>query len=642
MTDRTIHDWQRIGAWAGGTVTAVALSPNFATNRIALAATAAGLFRSIDGGITWQPSNTGLADRSIVAVAFAPQNRPGTHSVYAASEGGRLYTSADGGEEWDECAAWAGLGQATVLALSPNFAADQTLFVGTAEGIFRSQDGGQSWESSIFGLHDLDVLCIACAPDYATSEVLWAGTANGGFYRSRNGARSWRDSGLGLPDDAVTALVVSPTYAIDQILYAGTEGSGLYRSTDGGATWAPLFTELAAEGVLCLAATGTRLLLGTSAGLYHSGDGGHSWLAATGVDGVATSLAVSKDEVVLAGAEEGVYRSEDSGQRWQRVTQGLVAHAPPIVQRSPGGTLFALDRFGAVGMSVDGGAHWQSVTAVHELAPVTALATSEEEGQTVLYLAMLDGRLSAVSVGARIDEWGWIHTPAPVDHHFHQITVLPGAHPHRLLLVAANGQLYRWDGRIAPEPMAATPPWQGEALLQLAPAPDFAADPRLVAVSAQQNSQGNYRVQVWESFDAGVQWGYLAGLETAVPAVALCWPVDPVEQSLFLATQNRVIRFFRPGGNAGLASTQHFLADGVNITTIAASPAYAADRRLWVATNRGVYHSSDSGANWTAVGTALTDLPVVVIFSPDGSARLLAVELGGTFWSMAAGQPAYS
>lgn len=633
MNLSTTHDWQPIGAWSGGMVTAVAVSPGFTSDGLALAATAAGLFRSTDGGVTWQPFNTGLTDRSLVAVAFAPQNQPDTQRVYAASEGGRLYTSTDGGATWRECEGWAGLGVATTLVPSPNFAVDLTLFASAEEGVFRSQDGGQSWESALFGLHDLDVLCIACAPDYATSEVVWAGTANGGFYRSRNSARSWRDAGVGLPDDAMTCILVSPAYAVDQTLYVGTEASGLYRSTDSGVTWTPWFTGLAAEGALCLATTGSRFVLGTGAGLYYSDDGGESWLPAGGEEAVATALATGSGGIMLAASEEGVYRSDDGGQRWQRSATGIVAHAPPIVRRSPHGELVALDRFGRVGLSTDGGVQWQTVETGEELGPVTALAVTAIAERTVIYLATLDGHLAILSLTGTMAEWQWVQTPLPTDRLVHHISVLPVECDTRLLLGADDGQLYRWNG--GPFEQVAGPlPWIGEALLQLAVSPDFAADPRMIAVSARQNSVGNYRVQVWESLDCGLHWENLAALETGVPAVALCWPVDPTEQSLFLTTQNRVIRLFRARGTSELTSEQHFLAEGVNITALVASPHYVTDRRLWAATSRGVYHSPDSGFSWTGVGAALAYRPIIACFPEADAKRLLAVELGGAVWAI--------
>jgi photosystem II stability/assembly factor-like uncharacterized protein len=86
------------------------------------------LYRSADGGKSWQSVLTGPA--AVRQVTFAPeieQNRP----VFALAD--RLYQSADGGLTWQEVETPSPANPLT-LAVSPNFAQDQTLFVGTEQG----------------------------------------------------------------------------------------------------------------------------------------------------------------------------------------------------------------------------------------------------------------------------------------------------------------------------------------------------------------------------------------------------------------------------------------------------------------------------------------------------------------------------
>ena len=77
------------------TVNGFAVNPE--NPKVMLAAMRDGLFRSADAGATWKPVGKEL--RNMVAVAINPKR---ADEVYAASEGGKLYVSTDGGTTWTE------------------------------------------------------------------------------------------------------------------------------------------------------------------------------------------------------------------------------------------------------------------------------------------------------------------------------------------------------------------------------------------------------------------------------------------------------------------------------------------------------------------------------------------------------------
>jgi hypothetical protein len=60
------------------------------------------------------------------------------------------------------------------LALSPGYAADQTLFAGTEGGVFKSTDGGDSWLAMNAGLGNLYIFYLALTPTFP--RTLFAGT----------------------------------------------------------------------------------------------------------------------------------------------------------------------------------------------------------------------------------------------------------------------------------------------------------------------------------------------------------------------------------------------------------------------------------------------------------------------------------
>jgi photosystem II stability/assembly factor-like uncharacterized protein len=633
------QSWQRQGGWAGGTVTTLALSPVFPTDGLALAATAAGLFRTRDGGDSWHRAMDGILDAHMTAVTFVPS--ADGRMAFVASEQGRLYRSEDGGATWQEVSAWAGLGVITALACSPHFPEDGTLFAATPAGVFRTLDGGASWESCTFGLLDLDVLCLACAPDFQESQVVWAGTAQGGFYRSRNGGRAWRDAGFGLPDTAIQCLLVTqPAQDAPPVLWVGTEGHGLYVSRDGGAHWEAAGDALAGHSVNCLAAVEggpegatLRLVAGTDGGVYLSDDGGQHWEPADGGAFIALSLTAAPtahgEPVLLAGAyQEGIFRSRDGGKRWDPAGTGLEAHAPPLVRVGPRGSLWAHDLDGELAFSVDGGHSWHPLSVGEEGAAVQGMAVAVEGDGAILLVATAEG-LYLGQVAGQAGAVPWRRLPVPVDPG--QIHLPLIASNRELLVGDQGGGLHRsTDGGQTWQTVAV--PWAGQGLLNLAQAPDFDHSRGCLAVTAARNRQGNYDVQIWQGAEGGQTWQELLGLETEVPAVAVAWPYDPEHQSRFFATRHRVIRLYMDADSGEMAVSQAFLQEGLQIIGLLPSPAYQMDRTLLAATSQGVLISTDDGTTWAPLGRDLPACPVVELLPVDTG--LLAVTLGGGLWRL--------
>lgn len=625
MADETLG-WQRVGAWQGGTVAALAISPAFQQDGIVLAATATGLYRSTDGGQQWVCIQNGLTDPRIMTVVFAPT----TSLAFAATADGRLFRSEDSGECWQEVIGWAGLGLINAIAPSPNFGADQTLFVATNEGIFRSQDGGASWESSTFGLLDLEILCLACAPTFAESELLWAGSVLGGLYRSRNGARSWRDSGQGLPDMAVQCLAVSPNFAIDQTLYVGTESDGLYRSTDGGASWQAVTSTLAGQSInaVAVSADGQSLLVGANKGVYRSVDGGQQWALPSGGAFVALALTLTPNGIALAGAyQDGVFVLPAGGEPWQPVSNDLAAHAPPSVLFAQDGTIYLLDVEGAFTAYQAKEQSWRSLNQALAEEPVLAAALVGSAQRDLLYAA------TATTLHYTAVDQPWHRAPLPTQSALPALlAALPtAAHPPLLLLADTASNLFSSDNDGAQWAMLNTP-WSNSQLLQLGFAPNDNTPPTICALTTQPHAEHSYLLQLWQSSDGGASWLTLADFYAETPAAVLAVPPDPVERAILVGVRNRLIKLYQPAGSHDWVVTQHFLADSLRITTIVTTGTYAGAGVIYVASNQGVLQSQDGGATWAPVGAGLTDRTIVA-FQPALNGRpAYAVELGGVIW----------
>jgi hypothetical protein len=608
-TNQTLSSpWLPTGAWTGGTVTAALW-----VGDTMLAAARAGIFRSTDGGVSWQRSGSGMTDPSVVALATTSGETP---TLFAGTESGRLYRSGDGGLHWQEIEGWAGLGVATVLALSPDYAQDGTIFAATADGPFRSQDGGVTWESSTFGLVDMEVLAMAVDPRFAESETLWIGTVGGGLYRSRNGGRSWRDAGIGLPDTAMQALLALP-HEEGTLLYVGTETDGLFRSLDGGGSWHPLLPGI---GVNALAALpdGSRLIAAADDGLLISEDGGISWQPAADGECVALTLAAnSSGEVIAATWQEGICLSADGGQSWQRIGGGsLAVHAPPLAVLTPTGEIVAADLDGGWSYSTDEGTSWQPVDVALEM-PISALASSGADGHFVL----MAGSGQTLFRRCNDDEWEALDLPLPIA----QLAISPHYRTDKTIFFAdEDGALHRSTDDGA-NWIPLSPPWDQRTLLgiHLAPA---AGDLTIYAVTAQTRN-ANFAVEVWRSTDGGESWTDLAGFEADAPVVPL-QALDDAERSLFLATQNRLIRLFT-GADGELAVDQQFLDANVRVTALVAHAG-----TIYAASNRGVWQRRTDGSI-QPLGRGLEDQIVVAVLP--GNDAIYAVTLGGGVWKKSLG-----
>ena len=191
---------------------------------------------------------------------------------------------------------------AQALTISPGYATDTTIFVGTEEhGIFKSTDGGGSWVAVNTGLTISNVQALAISPGYATDQTIFAGTAGGGVFKSTDGGGNWVAVNAGLEEMHVQALAISPDYETDQTIFAGTD-NGIFRSTDGGSNWAAVSNGLANLNISALAlspayATDQTIFAGAEwNGVFKSTDGGGSWVSKGVTDaGPIVTLAFSPD-----------------------------------------------------------------------------------------------------------------------------------------------------------------------------------------------------------------------------------------------------------------------------------------------------------------------------------------------------------
>ena len=144
-----------------------------------------------------------------------------------------LFRSEDGGRSWQKVPLRLRDEHLDLMAIAPHPGDAQTLYVGTHEtGVLKSADGGRTWQAVNAGLNGLDVHGLAIDP--ATPEKLHAAVRDKGegLYRTTDGGGKWTrvDDGPG-GEVKVLASVNISTGMGGIFLYAGT-GAGLQRDPD--------------------------------------------------------------------------------------------------------------------------------------------------------------------------------------------------------------------------------------------------------------------------------------------------------------------------------------------------------------------------------------------------------------------------
>lgn len=317
-------DWLQEGPGnIGGRIDVLTVSPTD-NDVIYAGATNGGIFKTTDGGDTWDPIFDDQPYLAIGAITIDPDNE---NIVYAGTGdrnftggsflGDGVYRSTDAGDTWENI----GLeetGVVTEIIIDPTDT--DRIFASTLgnphiktiyRGVYRSDDGGETWTNKLFIADSAGIVDLVMDPSnpdvlYATgynrmrnyySSVVTGPNAR--IYKTENGGDSWTELSGGLPieDDCRIGLAISNEDP--NTLYAlyvdgdNLDVDDIYKSTNAGDTWVGLNVH------------------GGDDDIPDNAMGGFGWYF-----GEVYMNPYDNDQLIVPGVE--MYQSLDAGLNWEQ------------------------------------------------------------------------------------------------------------------------------------------------------------------------------------------------------------------------------------------------------------------------------------------------------------------------------------
>lgn len=360
--------WTTVGpSNIGARINTIAIHP--ANDDIMLVGFArGGVWRTIDGGQNWLPIFDEQAYLAIADITFDPNN-PNTIYVGTGDPnisgypaiGDGIWRSTDGGDSWENIGPGDDFTIVSHVRVKPDDS--NTLFVGTMglpfvrnsdRGLYRSQDGGQTWEQSLFVADSAGIIDIVIHPErpeviyvsswnrIRTNQISLATGLDAKIWRSSDSGDTWEQLTAGLPTEEMSriGLAVAPSNA--EHLYAVYTAANyqlaeVYESNDGGDNWAPVLDtlsefELSPDvyrsfgwyfGKIRVHPQNEDDITVLAVDLWRSSNGGFDWNMAAPIWWTYEVHADKHDlvwnsrgEAILA-TDGGLYRSSDDMLTWQ-------------------------------------------------------------------------------------------------------------------------------------------------------------------------------------------------------------------------------------------------------------------------------------------------------------------------------------
>jgi photosystem II stability/assembly factor-like uncharacterized protein len=391
----------------GGRITDIEI-PNDQAETYYVGTASGGVFKTTDGGSNWLPIFDDQEILSIGDIEISENNTEtiwvGTGEVNAgggslAYDGNGVFKSTNGGITW-QSKGLPNVGSISKIVIDPDN--DDAIFVSamgplfrndTNRGVYKSVDGGDTWEQKLFVSDSTGIIDMAIHP--TNGDIIYAaswerirrpqyrhyGGETSRLYRSLDGGDTWIEMTNGLPSlpSEKGRISIAISQSNPEVLYsryADATGNiqGVYKTVDGGDVW----TEVNGSGLQNV--------------------GFHWWFRGVVID--------PDDENIIYNVDFNVQKSTDGGANWSPAFPGahVDQHALAFNRMVPGAVILGND--GGVYYSADDGASYLKDVSL----PITQFYRVHVDAQNdaKVYGGAQDNNTIRTTTGS-VDDWSAIY-----------------------------------------------------------------------------------------------------------------------------------------------------------------------------------------------------------------------------------------
>lgn len=561
----------------------VELSPNYGDNQTLFIVVRGNLFKSEDGGKTWQRLWKGLDNfDNLVTLSISKSNY---NLIYTSSLYAGIYKSEDGGQSWVKVNQGLNIQETKIdlLEISPN-SDDFIIAADSNKGIYKTENAGENWTQIFQNNQGVKITKVAFIK--GQPETILIADNVGNIKISPDKGNNWNNFISLENQPKITALQVSPNFATDKTIWVGTEKNGIFKVKDGQIVEEVQSQKIADKLIRDIAFSpnyeqDSTLFISTwNKGIFRSKDGGESWekfnqgltkseqadekqFSAPHFDEIKVSNNFPEDETLFLSGFDGIFKSTDGGKTWQdldslssRIVIGL-AVSPNYENDS---TIAVIDYVGQAHISYDKGQSWSSMRNGLELPNFTKS----------------------------------LRTPIDDPRRFFDIAFSPNYAEDQTLflgllrdyIVKSSDQGKHWK------------------IINLPNVPNTFVRGTFLAISPNISEDNTVYVAtnagtIYKSDNKGETFSILTNLKHRISALTIS-PNFLSDKTLYISTFDGIYRSSDRGENWEKITQEESLKDLI-WWGLAISPNYQEDQTLIAGSSNGVFKTTDAGKTWVKI-----------------------------------------